>query len=118
MQKIRSGDIASADEDFATLSADIVSALACIRNDPIERESKMSYTIEKAITPRILHQFFLTGRLISQRELSSVCNDEEFLGAVIAFSQVLARYVVSRAAQVSLSLFLFVSICIYINIWE
>lgn len=50
------------------------------------------------IIPRLLHQFFLTGKLAKQSEFS-FCNDEEYVGAVIGFCQELCRYAVNRACE-------------------
>lgn len=67
-----------------------------INQDPCQRESRMSYTIERFSVPRLLLNFYRTGKLASLGDLSPA-NDEEYVGAVIGFAQELSRYAVNRA---------------------
>eukprot|EP01034_Spumella_vulgaris_P025994 gene25994-32511_t len=89
-------------EEIDSLSAenviDLNQLLDLIGNDPVRREQKLSMLIERCVVPRMLHQFFVTGRVPSQSQMQP-CNDDEYIGAVLSLAQEISRYVIGRACE-------------------
>lgn len=100
LQCVRNGEILNIDSQFQETVSNIADLMQKVNNDPCQRESRVSFIIEKLLIPRLLHQFFLTGKLAKQSEFT-FCNDDEYVGAVIGFCQELCRYAVNRACEVS-----------------
>jgi predicted translin family RNA/ssDNA-binding protein len=67
-------------------------------DDPLKREGNLDRAVENFTEARLLHQFFLSGKLVS---LSAVqpCTDEEYMSATLGVAQHLARYCVGRACE-------------------
>ena len=62
------------------------------------REGRVSSSIEKFAEISLFHSFFLTGKLVGPSEIA-VCNDDEYIGAILGFAQELSRYAVSCAIE-------------------
>lgn len=69
-----------------------------IRDDPLQREGRLTIAIEKFTEALLLLHFFKTGTL-APLSVVSPCNDEEYLSAALGFAQELTRYVVGRACD-------------------
>jgi hypothetical protein len=99
LQFIKDGDLTTSQAYFSEMSGLIAGMLDMINDDPCQRENRVSHIIEKVCLPHLFHHFFTSGALMKKKDIE-FCNDEEYLGAVIAFSQELARYAVTRAGEV------------------
>ncbi len=99
LQSVRNGDVTKMDALFQESVLSILELMQKIKNDPCQREARISSIIERVLVPRLLFQFFQTGKLARQSDFT-FCNDEEYIGAVIVFCQELCRYAVNRACEV------------------
>ena len=95
MRRLKSGDFDV--ESLVQENAEEVRSLAQSIDESL-REGRVSSVIEKFVEMNLYHQFFLTGRLAAPSTIG-LCNDEEYLGATLGFSQELARYAVACAVE-------------------
>lgn len=72
--------------------------LGVIGDDVCARESKLGAVMEKSRAVLLLHRFFQEGRLATQASLQP-CNDNEYIGAVLTFAQLLNEYALGRACE-------------------
>lgn len=95
MRRLKSGDF-EVETQIEGISSEVRALVEGIEEGL--REGRVSSVIEKFSEMVLFRQFFLTGRLASPSFIG-VCNDEEFLGATLGFSQELARYAVACAVE-------------------
>lgn len=95
MRRLKSGNFEV--ESLVQENAEEVRSLTQSIDESL-REGRVSSVIEKFVEMKLYHQFFLTGRLAAPSSIGT-CNDEEYLGATLGFSQELARYAVACAVE-------------------
>eukprot|EP01038_Epipyxis_sp_PR26KG_P015882 gene15882-21532_t len=95
---IRNGLLAKAELLIELTEKEILKLLETIVPDPVTRESKLSFTIERYCVTKMHYYFFTYGQLISQ-DMIGLCNDDEYLGGVLSFLQEISRYAINRACE-------------------
>ncbi len=98
------------------MTAFLDQVLALINNDPVKREQKLAFCIEKFVVVRMLRHFFSHGRIVAQADVQP-CSDDEYVGewklwwwkclylslctgAVLTLAQEISRHVLGRACEV------------------
>lgn len=62
------------------------------------RAERLSGIIERFTVVRMLHHFYFNGEMVSKETLG-ICNDDEYISAVLSLAQDIARYVIGRACE-------------------
>jgi predicted translin family RNA/ssDNA-binding protein len=95
MRRLKAGDF-DVDDLLNSASVDINSLID--NSEDSIREGRVSQVIEKFAEAKIFRSFFLTGLLVPPSAVP-MCNDDEYVGAVLGFAQELARYAVGCAIE-------------------
>jgi len=96
---VRTGGQGSAVNNLVEENTRIINELlVATGGDSMQRSGQLSQAITTFTETRMMQHFFDTGALAAP-SLLQPCDDEEYVGAALGFSQELSRYAVGRACE-------------------